>query len=541
MKSAPKYPIQDDIEVPQSIQDSWQAMLDTLSEVVDVPAALIMCVHGREIEVLGRSSNEDNVYKRGEKAPLDTGLYCETVMDRKGELLVPNALADPEWNHNPDIELGMISYLGLPLRWPGGELFGTICILDNKENHHSDLHRRLLGQFQNAVELALSNIFEAHQKEARTDKALRESESQYRRLVENLPEIVYSFSDKAGGLYYSPRVKDILGYAPEHLREHPFLWHDSTHPDDLPMVDKAITELQNGKNFDLQYRISDASGNWHWLHDRNNTIQILEGEVRIDGLATDITESKMTDERLYQADKMDALGNLAGGIAHDLKNMLFPIFSLTSMTLKDLPEESRAYRRLLKVVQATERAKSLVEKIHAFSYKDVPGRDKVDLCTAVKETLEILRPSIRSNIKIVTDFCPDDLSVLVDIAQLETSIMNLASNAADAMERRTGVLRFATSVEGVGEDQMMAIHVPRAGTYARLTVSDTGAGMDEETRKRIFEPYFTTKERGHGTGLGLAMVQKVVVESGGAINVTSVQGEGTTFEIYMPLDEGSPG
>jgi len=160
MQTTSKYPIHDDIEVPQSTEDSWQAILDLMADIVGVPSALIMRVHAHEIEVFGLSSNVDNVFKKGETAPLDTGLYCEAVMDRQRELLVPNALSDPDWSHNPGVAHGMISYLGLPLCWPKGGLFGTICIFDNKENQHSDLERRLLGQFQVAVELGLKDIFE---------------------------------------------------------------------------------------------------------------------------------------------------------------------------------------------------------------------------------------------------------------------------------------------------------------------------------------------------------------------------------------------
>jgi hypothetical protein len=123
----------------------WQGLLDVLAEVVDVPAALIMRVHEHEIEVFARSSNPDNVYHAGERADLDTGLYCETVMASQAELLVPDALADPDWDHNPDIELGMISYLGLPLRWPTGDVFGTICVLDRRPNAYSPRLRRPPG------------------------------------------------------------------------------------------------------------------------------------------------------------------------------------------------------------------------------------------------------------------------------------------------------------------------------------------------------------------------------------------------------------
>jgi len=166
MKSVSKYSIRDDIEIPQDIQDNWQVILDILSEIVGVPTAKIMRVHPHEIEIFGLNSNNlENVYEKGQKALLNTGIYCETVMNERSELLVPHALGDPEWDNNPDAKFGMTSYLGLPLCWPKNALFGTICVLDNKENHYTDLNRRLLGQFKIAIELALKDIFERKETE----------------------------------------------------------------------------------------------------------------------------------------------------------------------------------------------------------------------------------------------------------------------------------------------------------------------------------------------------------------------------------------
>ncbi|MET0082381.1 MAG: GAF domain-containing protein, partial [Sedimenticola sp.] len=134
--------------MPDTILVNWQQTADLLAELVGVPSALIMRVHSREIEVFISSDSEGNVYKPGEKAPLDSGLYCETVMSTRSELLVPDARNDPDWDHNPDIELGMISYCGLPLTWPSGEMFGTLCILDTKENAYSTQYRDLLVRFR---------------------------------------------------------------------------------------------------------------------------------------------------------------------------------------------------------------------------------------------------------------------------------------------------------------------------------------------------------------------------------------------------------
>ncbi len=164
----PKYPIHADIEVPADMHECWQRTIDLMAETLKVPAGLIMRVHPREIEVFVSSSNPDNVYEHGERAPLDTGLYCETVMSTQRELLVPNALTDPLWDHNPDIALGMISYCGLPLSWPDGRLFGTVCILDSVDNEYNALYRRLLEQFRDSIQAGLRIVYE--------NRALRETQ-----------------------------------------------------------------------------------------------------------------------------------------------------------------------------------------------------------------------------------------------------------------------------------------------------------------------------------------------------------------------------
>ncbi len=159
---SPKYHILDNFNVPQDILDSWQETANLLAEIANIPAALIMRVHAHDIEVFIRSQNDDNVYHLGEKQPLDTGLYCEKVMSTRRQLLVPNALKDTEWDHNPDIQLGMISYCGLPITWPTGELFGTLCILDKQENTYSKKIVQLMERFCDSIQLGLQHIFESH-------------------------------------------------------------------------------------------------------------------------------------------------------------------------------------------------------------------------------------------------------------------------------------------------------------------------------------------------------------------------------------------
>lgn len=182
MKVDPKFNILTTVAVSDSMRDKWEPLLNILADIMAVSAALIMQVHEREIEVFTKSTGEGNVYERGEKANLDTGLYCEEVMARQAELLVPNALEDPHWSKNPDIPLGMISYLGMPVLWPSGHVFGTICVLDVKPNAYSTLFRKLLQQFRFAVEKDLIVIYKQHElvreiaERQAAESALRKSE-----------------------------------------------------------------------------------------------------------------------------------------------------------------------------------------------------------------------------------------------------------------------------------------------------------------------------------------------------------------------------
>ena len=173
----PKYPIHADIPIPPTMLSGWQKVVDLMAETLAVPAGLIMRVHARDIEVFVRSSNPENVYEPDETAPLGSGLYCEAVMDARAEVLVPDARNDPAWDHNPDIKLGMISYCGMPLAWPDGILFGTICILDSEENHYTQLYRRLLGQFKDSIELGLQAVFEAQRLRATQAELARAKEA----------------------------------------------------------------------------------------------------------------------------------------------------------------------------------------------------------------------------------------------------------------------------------------------------------------------------------------------------------------------------
>jgi len=206
---APKYPTLDDIEVPEKEIENWQTTADILSKIANIPAALVMRVHADEIEVFVSSHSSGNVYHHGEKAPLDSGLYCETVMNTQHELLVPNALKDPLWDKNPDIALGMISYLGLPLNWPGGQLFGTICILDKQENAYSRWIRDLLERFRDSIQFRLKGIYDTSLERKQAKESLRGAYEYIQQLISSANVMIVGI-DSAG------RVK-VFNHAAENI------------------------------------------------------------------------------------------------------------------------------------------------------------------------------------------------------------------------------------------------------------------------------------------------------------------------------------
>jgi PAS domain S-box-containing protein len=266
----------------------------------------------------------------------------------------------------------------------------------------------------------------------------------------------------------------------------------------------------------------------------STVIRPLAGEADLAGFAAvtrDVTEQRDLEERLRQGQKMEAIGQLAGGIAHDFNNMLLAILGYADLLAEDAKGDAGRLELIVEIQRAAERAAGLTRRLLAFGRRQLLQPSAVSLSTLVTELLPMLRRVIAEHIEIVTETAPDTRPVLGDRGQLEQVVVNLAVNARDAMPEG-GQLTIRTSAEWLDEANAGG-EVP-AGAYALLEVTDTGMGMDAATRERIFEPFFTTKGFGYGTGLGLATVYGIVKQMGGLIRVTSDQGRGTRFQIYLP-------
>ncbi len=291
-----------------------------------------------------------------------------------------------------------------------------------------------------------------------------------------------------------------------------------------PWSGRFTNERDDGTSYEVEVTISP-------VRDSMGTV------INYVSVQRDITHEVQLELQLRQAQKMEAIGTLAGGIAHDFNNILGVIIGYTEMGIEDSPAGTPVRHNLEEVLSAGHRAKDLVHQILAFSRKGEQERKAVKISLIVKEALKLLRASLPKTIEIRRNIESGSGSVLADPSQTHQVLMNLCTNAAHAMRDKGGVLEV--SLENVDLDSETAAHYPnlRPGPHIILTVSDTGHGMDKTTMQRIFDPYFTTKDKGEGTGMGLAMVHGIVKSHGGAITVDSVLGKSTTFQVFLPRIE----
>jgi signal transduction histidine kinase/CheY-like chemotaxis protein len=243
------------------------------------------------------------------------------------------------------------------------------------------------------------------------------------------------------------------------------------------------------------------------------------------------------ERQLQQVLKIQAIGTLAGGIAHDFNNILFPIVGYTELTMDEVPEDSAAHNNLEEILKAANRAKDLVQQILTFSRQSGQERKPVNVQSVIVEALKLLRASIPASIDIIHKIDDDCHPVMGDATQIHQVIINLCTNAYQAMQDKGGTLEVKLSEVDVAYDETVEKIGMQPGRHLQLLVIDEGCGMDAAVLNRIFEPYYTTKEQGKGTGLGLSVIHGIVKNHRGDITVTSSPGKGTTFKVYLPIIE----
>jgi PAS domain S-box-containing protein len=369
----------------------------------------------------------------------------------------------------------------------------------------------------------------------RAERALRESEERFRQLAENIREI-YWLTDVATDrlLYVSPSAERIWGEPAERLLETPWLWLEAVHPDDRERIREAqLTKPVRG-DYDEEYRLIHRDGSVHWVHDRAFPIRDASGRVyRIAGVTEDVTARKAMEEQFRQAQKMEAIGQLAGGVAHDFNNILAAIMMQVGLASDEpgLPPPAREF--LNDIRTSAERAASLTRQLLLFSRQQVLQTGQLDLNQVVTGLAKLLQRFLREDIRLQLSLHPSPLPVQADASMLDQVLLNLAVNARDAMPAG-GLLAIETRQTVLTDEDARLLADASPGQYACLRVTDTGTGIAPEHLPHVFEPFFTTKEAGKGTGLGLATVFGIVKQHHGVVRVSSQVGRGTTFEIMLP-------
>lgn len=419
---------------------------------------------------------------------------------------------------------GFFPILGKDGRWLH---FTTAAIRDSR------------GELVGAIE-----TFEDITERKKAEEALAEAEEKYRSIFENAVNGIFQISIEGRLISVNPAFADTLGYdSPAEVLETiaDFGSQVFVKPQHYSELLHQLDERGIVREFEAQFRRKDEKIAWITLNAR--AVRDVAGRiVYIEGTAQDITERKMFESRLFQRQKMDAIGTLAGGIAHDFNNLLAPVIGYTELALSKVSPENRLRGNLEQVLKSAHRAKDLVSQILSFSRQSEQERKPIQLGLVVKETLGLIRSSLPSTIEIQQNVAPGAGSsrVTADSTQMHQVIMNLCANAGHAMREKGGVLEVSLSNEEIDPIATRLHKGLDPGSYLRLSVRDTGHGMEHDILKRIFDPYFTTKDPGEGTGLGLAVVYSIVKNHKGVITAYSEPGRGSAFHVYLPrVDTGT--
>ncbi len=407
-----------------------------------------------------------------------------------------------------------------------------------KDGEILEVHTEGQIEYKNGEAVKLFGTCQDITERNRTEQALRDEKNFIDMAIDSLPGIFYLFSREGKFLRWNKNFEKVSEYSTDEI--------STMHPRDFfPVEEQALVEKRIGEVFTKGESFVEA----HWLSKSGvKTFYYLTG-VRVEiggtlcqvGMGIDISKRKQAEKirdklqtQLIQSQKMESIGNLAGGIAHDFNNLLFPIIGMAEMLLEDLPQDSPEHENAQEIFHAGRRAGELVNQILAFSRQSEHKMTPVRVQNVLKEVLKLSRSTIPINIEIQQNIQQNCGSVMADTTQIHQVAMNLITNAYHAVEVKNGVIGIELKEIIIEENELPDKEV-LPGKYVRLSVSDSGIGMAQSTINKIFEPYFTTKEKGKGTGLGLAVVYGIVKEHKGDIKIYSELGKGTTFNVYLPL------
>jgi PAS domain S-box-containing protein len=420
-------------------------------------------------------------------------------------------------------------------------LFRDLIKSENSLRRSNQRHKELADKLGELVEIRTRNLTEANsllekqsQERKRTLAKLEKSEEKYRSIFETAASLIVTLDRSGTIIECNGHIEQLLGYSPEEAKG--LSADDILHPDSQPEFQVCLEEvLRTGSSREKEYLLLKKDGKIVEVRINSSTLKDEKGvHSRVLCIVDDMTEYKKLEEQLRQAQKMEAVGHLTGGVAHDYNNMLTVIISYADLLMNSLKEDERHRSYVSEIRKAAERSANLTHQLLAFSRKSILQPEVLNINTLIDGTEKMIRRLVGEDIDLNINLQPDLGNVKVDPVQIEQIVMNLVVNARDAMPRGGKLMIETMNVELDEEYARQHLSVP-TGSYVMLAISDSGVGMDKELQSHIFEPFFTTKGRNKGTGLGLSTVFGIVKQSGGNIWVYSEPGKGATFKIYLPL------
>ena len=520
------------IAIPSEVLQKWQRIVDLLANIVRVPSAVVCSLEPPDdtcYSIVANSNSEGNPFRMDETFAMDIGTFCETVIKNREPLLVANALEDDRWKSAPEIQVGMVSYLGFPVAWPDGRMFGTICVLDDKTNRYSDLYQELLAHCRDVLEGDLQTL-------ARLGNELEEQRAHLSELFARVPEAVVMIDRDFRITRLNPEFTKIFGYTSEEA--HGRRIQDLVAPDDLhEEVDSFLQRMVHaGEVFAVETVRKHKNGARLPVSlmcvplAPNNSGNI--GYV----IYRDLTETKrLQDEQrryheiqleLAHANRIATLGQLSASITHELNQPLTGIITNCGTCLRMLTSDplnvDGAREAVRRTLRDGHRATDVIARLRALFNKHESASEPVDLNEATREVIALSLAELQnSRVVLRTEFADDLQPITADRVQLQQVVLNLLRNAVDAM----------TTVDDRPRDLLVRTE-REDGDRVRLSVVDAGVGFDPHTMDRLFEAFYSTKD--DGMGVGLSVSRSIVEHHQGRLWAALNDGPGATFSFSVP-------
>lgn len=405
----------------------------------------------------------------------------------------------------------------------------------HKDGHYvwAQLDISLVRKEDKTPDYVITQIREISARKEAEEK-LKQSEERFRQLAETVDEVFWLKDANTDELIYvSPAYERIWGRSLQELSEKPESWMESILPEEVDAVRKTVYDKSQDGNYDIKFRILHTDDSVRWIRVRSFRILTPEGKVdRIVGVARDITQQNNLEEQLAHSQRMESIGALAGGVAHDFNNILTIILGYASLLEQNRMEPNKVLQAVGVIRKTAERGASLVRQLLTLARKVESNFQTFSLNGLAQEALSIARSTFPKSIQIESDLAEEPVYIRADYTQIHQIFVNLILNAKDALPSGGSLTVRVREVDAEVVPNQKG--EKKKGKYALLQVEDTGIGMDEETKRKIFDPFFTTKPLGKGTGLGLALVYSILENHEGTITVDSILGEGTIFRVYLP-------